>query len=285
MNAALRVGWEWDGWVVVPLGLCATLYLTGAVSLWRRAGLGRGVAPWQAAAFAGGWLALVAALVSPLHEMGEHLFTAHMVEHELLMAVAAPLLAVSRPLGTFLRALPRGVRLALIRRAGTPPVRLCWRKLMHPFVATVLHAVAIWIWHVPAFLDATLVHENLHRLQHLSFLGTALIFWWAILRLPRRDYGVGALHVFATMLHTSLLGALLTLAPRVFYPLQTADAPLFGLTPLEDQQLAGLFMWVPGGALYLAAGLALAGLWLNSAKGASRPLFSPIGFRPLPLHE
>ena len=91
----------------------------------------------------------------------------------------------------------------------------------------------------------------LHRLQHICFLVTALFFWWAIFRRPVREYGLGALHVFVTMMHTGLLGALLTLAPRDAYPLQTHDAPLFGLTPLEDQQLAGLFMWVPGGAIYL----------------------------------
>ena len=260
------LGWEFDPFVVVPLALSAGLYARGTYLLWRRAGIGRGVTPTQALCFAVGLVALVSALISPLHELGEHLFVAHMTEHELLMAVAAPLLAISRPLGTFLCALPRRWRLALISGAGSHFVQPAWRALMIPLVATLLHAAAIWIWHVPAFLDATLANESLHRLQHISFLGTALIFWWAILRRPKRDYGIGAMHVFATMVHTSLLGALLTLAPRVFYHLQTADAPLFGLTPLEDQQLAGLFMWVPGGAIYLAAGLALAAAWLGSGK-------------------
>jgi cytochrome c oxidase assembly factor CtaG len=271
---ALEIGWEWDPAVVIPLALAGTLYAAGVCSIWRRAGMGRGIAPWQTLAFAGGWMALAGALVSPLHQLGEHLFVAHMVEHELLIAVAAPLLALSRPLGAFLRALPRNVRVFVIAAGGSIAVRAIWRKLMNPLTATILHGIAIWIWHVPAFLDATLVDENLHRLQHLSFLGTALIFWWAIFRRARRDYGLGALHVFLTMVHTSLLGALLTLAPRVFYPLQTADAPLFGLTSLEDQQLAGLFMWVPGGVLYLAAGLALAGLWLKSSR-LQTPFGSP----------
>jgi putative membrane protein len=138
--------------------------------------------------------------------------------------------------------------------------------MMTPIVATALHGIAIWTWHVPTFLDATLANETLHRLQHISFLATGLIFWWAILRRPKQNYGVGAMHVFATMVHTSLLGALLTLAPRVLYPAQTADAPFFDLTPLQDQQLAGLLMWVPGGAIYLAAGLVLAAGWLTSAR-------------------
>ena len=101
-------------------------------------------------------------------------------------------------------------------------------------------------------------------------LGTALIFWWALVRLPRRGYGASAMHVFLTMLHTNVLGALLTLTPVVMYPRQTADAPLFGLTSLEDQQLAGLFMWVPGGAIYLGCGLALFYVWLRGPHRRER---------------
>jgi cytochrome c oxidase assembly factor CtaG len=86
------------------------------------------------------------------------------------------------------------------------------------------------------------------------------------------------MHVFATMVHTGLLGALLTLAPRVFYPVQTADAPLFGLTQLEDQQLAGLFMWVPGGLIYLVAGIYLLGRWL---RGGSEKTFAATTMPPL----
>jgi putative membrane protein len=269
----IEFSWEWDPFVVVPLAVASILYLAGLIQLWRRAGIGRSVAKWQAGCFLAGWLTLVAALVSPLHEYGEHLFTAHMIEHELLMAVAAPLLAVSRPLGTFLRGLPRSLRLILISAVGAAPVKYVWRSLTAPATATLLHAVAIWAWHIPMLLDGTLQSEGLHRLQHICFLVTALFFWWAILRRPWRDSGLGALHVFITMIHTGLLGALLTLAPRVFYPLQTQDAPLFGLTPLEDQQLAGLFMWVPGGLIYLASGLGLLYVWLSGhgRLSATRP--------------
>lgn len=280
MSAHGELPWEFDPFVVVPLAVSAALYGRGVCLLWRRAGVGRGVSRMQALSFVAGWLALVTALVSPLHELGEHLFVAHMTEHELLMAVAAPLLALSRPLGTFLAALPRNCRLWLIDAAGSRAIQIPWRVLMVPLFATVLHGVAIWTWHVPVLLDATLVNENLHRFQHISFLATALVFWWAILRRPKRDYGLGAMHVFATMVHTSLLGALLTLAPRVVFPLQTADASLFGLTPLEDQQLAGLFMWVPGGAIYLAAALALMARWLGSTKTSGNLGFSLPSTRP-----
>jgi cytochrome c oxidase assembly factor CtaG len=263
---ATDFGWEWDPWVAVPLGTSFGLYAIGLVRLWVRAGVGRGVSTWQTGAFTLGWLVLVLALISPLHEYGEHLFYAHMIEHELLMTVAAPLIALSRPLGVLLHALPRRGRWLLTGTAHSKLVSSVWQWAMIPLNATVLHAVAIWAWHIPVLLDGTLISETLHRLQHISFLGTALIFWWAIVRRPLWDYGIGAMHVFATMLHTGLLGALLTLAPRVFYPRQTADAALFGLTPLDDQQLAGLIMWVPGGLAYLIGGLLLAGIWLGSGR-------------------
>lgn len=269
MNAPIELGWEWDAWVTTPLAVSATLYTIGTVRMWRRAGVGRGVAVWQVGAFAAGWLTLVCALVSPLHEFAEHLFLAHMIEHELLMAVAAPLFAVSRSIGMLLHGLPRSWRVTVIRSAGLAPVRGLWGWLMNPLTATIMHGVAIWIWHIPSLLDATLENETLHRWQHISFFGTAIIFWWAIFRRPKYDYGIGAGHVFITMMHTGLLGALLTLSPRVFYPLQTVDASAFGLSPLQDQQLAGLFMWVPAGALYLLAGLALMTRWLNSGRGQS----------------
>jgi cytochrome c oxidase assembly factor CtaG len=265
--------WEWDPFVAAPLAISALLYLGGLFSLWRRAGIGRGVAPWQAVSFLAGWLTLAAALVSPLHAYAEHLFLAHMIEHEMLMAVAAPLLAVSRPLGVFLHALPRDLRVGLIALGRMRAVEELWKWLTTPFVATFLHAIAIWVWHLPVLLDGTLQSEFLHRMQHLSFLITALFFWWAILSRPRPNYGIGALHLFVTMIHTGLLGALLTLAPHVAYPLQTRDAPLFGLTPLEDQQLAGLFMWIPGGVIYLGCGLALLYAWIGrrNATWEQRP--------------
>jgi len=260
--------WTIDPFVVAPLLASGILYALGTVALWRRAGVDRGIRLWQAAAYAGGWLALAGALISPLHWLGEHLFTAHMIEHEIVMAVAAPLLASCRPLAAMMWALPKVLRGGAGALVRSKPIALAWRALTRPVNATLAHGIAIWLWHAPPVFDAAVENLMLHRLQHLSFLVTGLLFWWSLFR--RAEPGAAVGHLFVTMLHMSVLGALIALAPHVFYRVQTADALAFGLTPLQDQQLAGLVMWVPAGTIYAGAALVFAAVWI--ARSGRAPL-------------
>jgi cytochrome c oxidase assembly factor CtaG len=256
--------WTFDPWIIVPLLVLGVIYVVGSLALWQRTSAGRALREWQALAFVGSWLTLVAALVSPLHWLGEHLFSFHMIEHEILMAVSAPLLVVARPIGTLLWSLPRDIRLAAGRLLKRPAVSITWAWLSAGRNATLIHGVAIWAWHAPVLFDAAVASVAIHRLQHLSFLLTAILFWWSVLR--RSNAGLAAWHLFITMLHTSVLGALMALAPRVLYQPQTATAAASGLTALEDQQLAGLIMWVPAGTLYAGAALALVALWIKRSS-------------------
>ncbi len=258
--------WTLDPWITVPLLLSAVLYAKGTLMLWARAAAGRGARMWHALAYAAGWLSLAAALVSPLHWMGERLFTAHMIEHEIVMTVAAPLLVLARPGGVFLWAFRTDARRALARLTRSRMVRRGWIALTRPMTATVLHAIAIWVWHVPPFFDAAVTNVVVHRFQHLSFFVTAVLFWWSMLW--RSNPGVAAGEIFVTMIHTSILGALITFAPRVLYGAQTVQSEYWGFTPLEDQQLAGLVMWVPVGTVYAGAAIAFFALWVQrSGKG------------------
>lgn len=255
--------WTADLWITAPLLLAAGVYARGVASVWLRAGAGRGIPGWRVGCYAAGWLTLVLALVSPIHRWGGELFTIHMVEHELVMAVAAPLLVLGRPGGAFAWAMPGSVRHRLapvLRRSGA---RGCWTVLTRPAVATILHGTAIWAWHAPVLFELARVDVAVHRVQHVSFLVTGLLFWWALVR--RRHSGIAAGHLFATMLHTSVLGALIALAPRVLYPVQTLGALQWGFTPLQDQQLAGLLMWIPAGLVYAAAALAFFAEWISRA--------------------
>ena len=260
--------WSWEPLVVVGLGLSAWGYAWGLRKLWRASGRGRGVKGWEALAYACGWAALFVALVSPLHPWGRVLFSAHMTQHELLMLVAAPLIVLGRPLLPYLWALPLGWAREVGAWGRAAWFQKFWRALTNPLAAWAVHAAALWVWHVPALFDATLRSEWVHTLQHLAFLLSALLFWWAVIhgRPGALGYGAATLYVFSTSLHSGLLGVLITLARTVLYPGYVGLTDSWGLTPLEDQQLGGLIMWVPAGAVYLVAGLALFAGWLRESE-------------------
>jgi putative membrane protein len=260
--------WSFEPWVMIGLALTGWLYLTGLRALWRSAGSGTGIRRWEAAAFAGGWMVLLLALVSPLHRLGGVLFSAHMAQHELLMVAAAPLLVLGRPVVPFVWALPMRWRRAVGDWAASAPVGGGWELLTLPLVAWTLHAIAIWLWHAPPLFEATLRSELIHTLQHLSFLGTGLLFWWALLRgrTGRLGRPAAVLYLFTTSVHTTVLGALLTFSSRPWYSLYGSSTEVWGLTPVEDQQLAGLIMWVPAGLAYLTAALVIAASWLKETE-------------------
>jgi putative membrane protein len=256
----------WSAWNFAPavLGGCAVAlvaYLRGLRALWARAGAGRVVSARRAACYALGWLTLLVALVSPLDPMGAVLFSAHMVQHLLLMMAAAPLFVLGDPLTASLWVFPIGVRRGVgawwLRRRS---LRALWRGVSTPGVAWTLHVVTLWVWHAPSLYDRALADERVHVVEHLAFFATALLFWWALFAPHGRRLGSGAgvVYLFAAALQGTILGAVLTLARHPLYTAHFGTTRAWGLTPLEDQQLAGLLMWVPAGAIYLAALIPLA---------------------------
>ena len=244
-----------DVWTVataVTLVLIAALYAAGLRPLWRKA-----VRPWQAIAFAVGWASAAVALLSPLDRWSDVLFSAHMAQHEILMLISAPLMVIGRPYLASLHVVPS---LARTRRV--------WELLTGPVTVLVLHAVVLWMWHIPALFEAALHSETIHAVQHLGFFVTAALFWWALLhgRYGRLGYGVGVLYVFLTAMHTQILGALLTFTSRVWYPTHAARTAAAGGSAIDDQQLAGVLMWVPFGVVFLFIALALFAAWLGEAE-------------------
>jgi cytochrome c oxidase assembly factor CtaG len=266
-------GWSLAPWVLIPVLASLALYGVGALRLARRSGPGRELLARRSWLFAAGWLALALAVLSPLHEAGERSFTLHMVEHEVLMLAAAPLLVLSRPLGAMVWAFPLAARRALGGLERRAWVRGPWRALTEPVTATLIQAAALWIWHMPSLFDLALSVEGWHAAQHLSFLVSALLFWSAMLeRRSRGGVGLAAICLFATSIIAGALGALMAFAQGPWYARYAAlgMAP-FGLTPTEDQQLAGLLMWIPGGMVHAVAALAL----VAGALGG-RPATSPL---------
>ena len=225
----------------------------------------------RAVAFMGGCAALGLLLLGPVDTAAPQSFALHMIQHEGLMLIAAPLLVLGRPLPRFLWALPRGARLVLARALRANPPGRAWALLTAPLTAWVLHALALWLWHAPALFNAALRDPALHEWQHASFLASALLFWHALLR--RGSHGsqaMGLLYLFTTTIHTGVLGALLALARQPWYA--SAGQGLstgLGLTPLEDQQLGGLIMWVPGALVYVGAALWLLARWVGPGRAAA----------------
>lgn len=261
--------WPLEPWLLGCLAVSATLYAIGVARLWRRAGVGHGIRVAQAAAFAAGWLVVAIALASPLDPLGVHLFSAHMLQHELLMLVAAPLLVVARPLAAWTWALPARSRSTVGGALRARHWRRIWSMMRAPLGAWLLHAVALWAWHAPALFSLALRDPVVHSLQHASFLGTALLFWWAVLGSSARTrIAVALLALFTTMVHSTVLGALITLSPHLWYPQYAGTSVALGIDPLVDQQLGGLLMWVPGGLAYLGVGLWLASRWLKGDEEA-----------------
>jgi putative membrane protein len=260
--------WETAPAVTLPLLALAAAWGIGARRVWARAGRWHGVRRRDAALFAAGWLALAVALVSPLHALGGALFSAHMAQHELLAAVAAPLLVLARPEAALAWALPARWRQPAAA-LGTGALGDALRALTRPLAAWWLHAAALWLWHLPGPYQATLRSDLAHAAQHASFLGTALLLWWALLRGPRLSRGAAVAYLWGATVQTGALGALFAVTRHLLYPAYAASTGAWGLTPMEDQALGGMIMWMPGGLPYLLAGLWLMAGWLEERPAAA----------------
>jgi putative membrane protein len=266
IGPALANDWTWPLFIIIPLLLTAVLYALGAIRMLRRTSH-RKPFVWPILSFALGWISLVIALDSPLHELGEQLFWVHMTQHEILMLISAPLLVLGRPMIAFLWALPPAWRDKAASLGRSPTFKKGWALVSAPLSAWLVSALALWIWHIPSLFDQTLRSNWIHAAQHTTFLVTALAFWWPVVnRTPTLGYGGGVVYVFTTILHTSVLGALLTFAPRAWYSSYAMTAPAWHFSALEDQQIGGLIMWIPAGTLLLIAALVLLVKWMKESQ-------------------
>jgi putative membrane protein len=259
--------WSWEPSIVLPLAFLLFVYVSGAV---RRGGWR--TLRWRHASFLGGWFSLVFALTSPIHELGEQLFSAHMLQHEILILVSAPLIAAAHPAATCLWAFAPRQRVRFggwIHAVESTPLLTF---ITRPLTTWSLEAFALWIWHLPALYQATLTSDWVHAAQHLSFLLTAVLFWSALYGIGRfaMAYGAATLYVFGTAVHCSGLGALLTFSAVLWYPAYANSTQSWGLTPLQDQQLGGLIMWVPSAVVFILIGLVLFARWIVEAGNRQR---------------
>jgi len=245
--------WGWRSEVVLPLLLGGSLFTFGWWRLSQRSHLG--LPPWRLTLALCGFMTIALALLSPLDRLAHLLFSAHMIQHMLLMMVAPPLLLLADPFPILLWALPRPGRVLVSRLlvAGAP-LRRVWRAMTWMPVAWFTSALALWLWHLPAAYNAALNFRLLHDVEHLAFFWGGILFWWPIVSPAPRLHGhvhhsLRILYVVLAGGQQTLLGLLLSMSPKVLYPFY-ADAPRpWSLSPLDDQAWGGIIMWGTGGVI------------------------------------
>ncbi len=243
------IAWTFDPIAVLGVVLLTLLYLAG----WHRArtrgerhrpGIGRLIL------YACGLLAIVAALVSPIDKLGEQLLVMHMLQHVLLLDLA-PILLILGLTKVLLRPATRRLQ-AVEHRAG---------PLAHPAFAVIAYASLMWLWHIPRMYDLALGHEWIHALEHACFFAAGSLYWWHILspiRSRQRLHGLGpVLYMVSTKLLVGILGIVLAFAPHAIYAYYKHNPHYWGLTPGQDQSLAGLLM-----ALEQSVVMGVALVWL-----------------------
>jgi putative membrane protein len=260
----------WSAWDLHPVLLGGLLLAAWTYHRGQSRGPKRPADRWRARCFTAALVALGLALLSPLDGLSSALASAHMVQHLLLLVVAAPLLALSAPSSAILRGSPLAVRRASgrwRRRLGLTHGNL--GALRHPAAVWLLSVGMLWFWHAAGPYDAALDSEPLHLLEHVSFLVTAVLFWHVVVGVrgtARVSDGLGVLLVFAMAMQSVFLSVLLTFARTPWYSGYAATTAPWGLDPLTDQQLAGVLMWIPAGGIYLAVALALLVSWIRASE-------------------
>lgn len=210
----------------------------------------------EQAMFGAGLGILAGALISPLCNLSVALFSARVSQHMMLTLIAAPLIVLGRPE----RAI--AVLMRLHKTGGH-------RGRSALTLGGASYAVAMWTWHMPAPYDATLQNNYIYWAMHATTFGAAILLWHALLLDNATRTGLSLMVGFATALQMSLLGAVLTLAPKALFSVHFQTTWPWGLSPLQDQELGGIIMWVPAGVLFTVYGLVAFAQWMHNVSEPS----------------
>jgi cytochrome c oxidase assembly factor CtaG len=252
--------WEVEPWVLAALCVVGAAYARG----WRtyHARVPARFPEWRLWTFLAGLFSLWLAAASPADTLAEELLSAHMVQHILLLTVAPPLLLLGSPLLPVVRGLPSAIRRTIVRPLSHQRwLRRVGHALTHPAMAFVVSSVILWAWHVPALYDLALRMPAVHTVEHALFFGGGLLFWWPVVQpWPTRGrWPRGAMipYLLVADVQNTILAAILTFSDRVLYQWYNSAPRVGSLTPLQDQMLAGVLMWVPMSLVYLVPAVAL----------------------------
>jgi putative copper resistance protein D len=264
------LAWSLEAHVLLPLLGTALLY-RWAVGVVRRAHPENPVPRFRVVAWYLGLLVLLIALASPIATYDTTLFTVHMIQHLLMVMVAAPLLAIGAPITLLLRiASPEARQRFVLPLLHSRVVKI----LAFPVIAWILFAAVMWASHFSSLFDAALDNDFIHLAEHALYLGSALLFWWPVVgadpspwRLP---HPARVAYLFLGMPQSSFLGLAIFSAPEPLYAHYVTLARTWGPTPLADQQLAGGIMWAGGDAAFLLAMIVALWVWLRAEERAGR---------------
>ena len=266
---------SWTDWhahpsIIVGVVLITALYLMAVGPLRERFGWAERGSSSQMVLFMLGVLVIVVALLSPLHELGDkYLFSAHMAQHLLLMLVVPPLLLLGVP----------GWLVDKVLRS--PRVLAVSRFLTRPLVAFTFFNAVLVLWHMPVLYDLTLRERDIHILEHVMFLGVAVLMWWPVLslakELPRASYITQMVYLFLLPTVPSILGAVITFSDKVLYPWYAEAPRLWNISATTDQEIGGIIMWVPGGMAFLTVLIIVFLVWANQEESKNRTEVLGIG--------
>jgi putative membrane protein len=260
--------WNFDPWETFPALVALGLYGVGLYASGIRA-----VSRARAASFVSGVFLALGVNVSPIHSAAEGMFSVHMVQHQVLMLIAAPLIVAGRPALVMALALPHKVRRWGFDFARARVVSSVLRFVKNPLAILLVFAGVLWMWHLPGPYEAAVRNNGVHALEHIGFLGISLGFWAAVMRAgPRRRIGYlpAILLVIGTLMLTGWLAAVLTFGGLV-YPLYAQRAMLLGINAAHDAQLAGTLMWVPTTLIYFGAFAGLFTHWFRELDARYAP--------------
>jgi putative membrane protein len=256
--------WSFDPTVVFPLVLAAALYLQAVASV-DRAHPATRVPRRRIAAFLAGLLAIEIALQSPIEHYDTTLFSVHMVQHMLLMLVAAPLLALGAPITLLLRAVRPQARTRFVLPILHSRIV---RVVSFPVVTWLLFAGVLWGAHFSPLFDLALTDPLVHQVEHAAFLAAALLFWWPVVGLDpspwRMPHPVRALYTFLQMPQNTFLSLAIFSAPEPLYRHYVTLGRTWGPSPLADQQAAGALMWVVGDMMFVMAVVLVVAAWMRA---------------------
>jgi putative membrane protein len=259
--------WRWSIHPSTAIGITAL----GALYIWASRTLRREPTLAQKVFFLSGLLVMFASLNGPIHDLSDdYLFSAHMVQHLLLTLAVPPLLLAGTP-GWMLRPL-------LSRSAIAPGARFFTRAAMCFVVFNVVFAV----WHLPPFYNAAMANHNLHILEHLMFMAAAVLMWWPLMsqlpEFPRLAYPGQMLYSFLMSIPMSIVAVYIAMADHVLYPAYSAAPRVLPLSPIEDQLLGALIMWIPGGIIFIVIMTVVFFKW--NARGEDSTAGAQVDWKP-----